>query len=142
VRRLGADHRYVPLLLTVPGIGWVLAYTIAAEIVDITRFPTPRKLSGCSGLCPRDARAYAVGMRSREGIVDRLISRFDPWRPARLAPDTGTPRVKAKRSTPLRLTSVSDASKASALGGGGARPNLLMAALRRFFYAVAALVSQ
>jgi len=26
LRRLGADHRYVPLLLTVPGIGWVLAY--------------------------------------------------------------------------------------------------------------------
>src|SRR5687767_11821228 len=30
LRRLGADHRYVPLLLTVPGIAWVLAYTIAA----------------------------------------------------------------------------------------------------------------
>ena len=25
LRRLGATHRYVPLLLTVPGIGWVLA---------------------------------------------------------------------------------------------------------------------
>jgi hypothetical protein len=23
LRRLGADHRYVPLLYTVPGIGWV-----------------------------------------------------------------------------------------------------------------------
>jgi transposase len=30
LRRLGADHRYVPLLCTVPGISWVLAYTIAA----------------------------------------------------------------------------------------------------------------
>jgi transposase len=49
LRRLGADHRYVPLLLTVPGIGWVLAYTIAAEIGDINRFPTPRKLAGYSG---------------------------------------------------------------------------------------------
>jgi len=27
-----ADHPYIPLLLTVPGIGWVLAFTIAAEI--------------------------------------------------------------------------------------------------------------
>jgi transposase len=25
LRRLGADHRYLPPLLTVPGIGWVLA---------------------------------------------------------------------------------------------------------------------
>ena len=37
LRRLGADHRYVPLLMTVPGIGWVLAYTIAAELGEITR---------------------------------------------------------------------------------------------------------
>jgi len=41
LRRLGADHQYVPLLCTVPGISWVLAYTIAAEIGDISRFPTP-----------------------------------------------------------------------------------------------------
>ncbi len=32
LHRLGAEHRYVPLLVTVPGIGWVLAYTIAAEL--------------------------------------------------------------------------------------------------------------
>jgi transposase len=53
LRRLGADHRYVPLLCTVPGISWVLAYTIAAELGDISRFPTPRKLAGYTGLCPR-----------------------------------------------------------------------------------------
>src|SRR5215217_2698359 len=44
LRRVGADHRYVPLLLTVPGISWVLAYTIAAELGDIGRFP-PRASS-------------------------------------------------------------------------------------------------
>src|SRR5919106_529085 len=53
LRRLGADHRYVPLLCTVPGISWVLAYTIAAELGDISRFASPRKLAGYSGLCPR-----------------------------------------------------------------------------------------
>jgi hypothetical protein len=46
LRRLGAYHRYVPLLCSVPGISWVLAYTIAAEIRNIHRFPTPRKLAG------------------------------------------------------------------------------------------------
>jgi transposase len=40
LRASGADHRYVPLLLTVPGIAWVLAFTIAAEIGDIDRFAT------------------------------------------------------------------------------------------------------
>jgi transposase len=49
----GADHPYVPLLLTVPGVGWVLAFTIAAEIGDITRFPSAKKLCGYTGLCPR-----------------------------------------------------------------------------------------
>ena len=45
LRRMGADHRYVPLLMTTPGVGWVLGYTIAAEIGDIERFPSPTKLA-------------------------------------------------------------------------------------------------
>lgn len=48
-----ADHPYIPLLLTVPGISWVLAFTIAAEIGEIERFPNPQKLTGYTGLCPR-----------------------------------------------------------------------------------------
>src|SRR5438067_11952286 len=44
LRALGADHPYIPLLMTCPGIGWVLAYTIASDIGEITRFATPRKL--------------------------------------------------------------------------------------------------
>jgi transposase len=53
LRAGSADHPYVPLLLTVPGIGWVLAFTIAAEIGDIARFPSAKKLCGYTGLCPR-----------------------------------------------------------------------------------------
>src|SRR5712692_6787314 len=53
LRAGGAEHPYVPLLLTVPGIGWVLAFTIAAEIGDINRFPSAKKLCGYTGLCPR-----------------------------------------------------------------------------------------
>lgn len=52
LRRAGAEHRYVPLLMSTPGIGWVLGYTIAAEIGDIGRFSTPKKLVGYTGLCP------------------------------------------------------------------------------------------
>ena len=37
-----ADHPYVPLLLSVPGIGWVLAFTIAAEIGETERFSSPQ----------------------------------------------------------------------------------------------------
>jgi transposase len=45
--------RYVPLLMTAPGIAWVRAFTVAAGIGDITRFSSPRKLCGYTGLCPR-----------------------------------------------------------------------------------------
>jgi transposase len=48
-----ADHPYIPLLMSVPGIRWVLAFTIAAEIGEIERFDSPEKLVGYTGLCPR-----------------------------------------------------------------------------------------
>src|SRR5215210_1422126 len=41
----GANHPYVPLLQTAPGICWVLGYTIAAEIGQIERFDSPVKLT-------------------------------------------------------------------------------------------------
>jgi len=74
--RLGADHRYVPLLLTVPGIGWVLAYTIAAEIGDISRFPSPRKLAGYTGLCPR---VYQSGERDLRGPLAKQGPKYLRW---------------------------------------------------------------
>src|ERR1043166_7440334 len=76
LRRLGADHRYVPLLLTVPGISWVLAYTIAAELGDIGRFATPRKLAGYSGLCPR---VYQSGERDLRGPLSKQGPRYLRW---------------------------------------------------------------
>jgi transposase len=48
-----ADHPYIPLLMSSPGIGWVLAFTIAAEIGEIERFSSPQKLTSYTGLCPR-----------------------------------------------------------------------------------------
>ena len=48
-----ADHPYIPLLMSVPGIRWVLAFTIASEIGEIERFSSPEKLTGYTGLCPR-----------------------------------------------------------------------------------------
>src|SRR6266705_6474345 len=76
LRRLGAEHRYVPLLLTVPGISWVLAYTIAAELGDINRFPTPRKLAGYTGLCPR---VYQSGERDLRGPLAKQGPRYLRW---------------------------------------------------------------
>jgi transposase len=53
LRTLGADHPYVSLLQSVPGVAWILGYTIASEIGDISRFASPKQLVGYTGLCPR-----------------------------------------------------------------------------------------
>ena len=93
LRRHGAHHPYVPLLMTVPGIGWVLAYTIAAELGDIDRFDSAKKLCGYTGLCPR---VYQSGGTDRRGslahngpkylrwaLIEAAVhaSRYEPWRP-------------------------------------------------------------
>jgi transposase len=76
LRSAGADHRYVPLLLTVPGIGWVLAYTIAAEIGDIERFSSPNKLVGYTGLCPRVIQS---GEKDRRGPLTKHGPKYLRW---------------------------------------------------------------
>ena len=76
LRRLGAEHPYVPLLLSCPGIAWVLAYTIAAEIGDIGRFPSPAKLAGDSGLCPR---VYQSGASDRRGPLAKQGPKYLRW---------------------------------------------------------------
>jgi transposase len=76
LRSSGADHPYVPKLLTVPGIGWVLAFTIAAEIGEISRFPTPTKLTGYTGLCPRVVQS---GESDRRGPLSKHGPRYLRW---------------------------------------------------------------
>jgi transposase len=44
-----ADHPYIPLLMSAPGIGWVLAFTIASEIGEIERFASPRSSPATPG---------------------------------------------------------------------------------------------
>ena len=63
-----ADHPYIPLLMSVPGIGWVLAFTIAAEIGEIERFASPQKLTGYTG--PLPAR-HPVGRVGSPRAVDQ-----------------------------------------------------------------------
>jgi transposase len=71
-----ADHAYIPLLLSVPGIGWVLAFTIAAEIGQIERFESPAKLTGYTGLCPRVIQS---GDSDRRGPLSKHGPRYLRW---------------------------------------------------------------
>jgi Transposase IS116/IS110/IS902 family len=73
LRRQGAEHRYIPLLVTAPGFGWINAYTVASEIGDIERFASPAKLVGYTGLCPR---VYQSGNTDRRGPISKQGSRY------------------------------------------------------------------
>jgi transposase len=76
LRQTGANHPYVPLLMSAPGIGWVLAFTIAAEIGDISRFPTATKLQGYTGLCPKVIQS---GNSDRRGALSKHGPRYLRW---------------------------------------------------------------
>jgi transposase len=76
LKRRGADHRYVPLLVTAPGLGWINAYTIASEIGDIGRFASPAKLCGYTGLCPRVKQSGASDAR---GPISKHGPKYLRW---------------------------------------------------------------
>jgi transposase len=76
LRRLGADHAYIPTLMTTPGIAWILGYTIAAEIGDITRFASPKKLVAYTGLCPR---VYQSGNSDHRGPLAKNGPKYLRW---------------------------------------------------------------
>lgn len=76
LRAAGADHRYIPLLMSAPGIAWVLGYTIAAEIGEISRFASPQKLCGYTGLCPK---TYQSGSKDRRGHLTHAGPKYLRW---------------------------------------------------------------
>jgi transposase len=76
LKALGADHRYIPTLMSAPGIAWVLGYTIASEIGDIHRFGSPAQLCGYTGLCPR---VYQSGNTDRRGRLPPAGPKYLRW---------------------------------------------------------------
>jgi transposase len=76
IRRLTREHPYTPLLQSCPGIGFVLAVTIAAELGDINRFASPRKLIGYTGLTPSVEQS---GERDRRGPLRKNGPDYLRW---------------------------------------------------------------
>jgi transposase len=70
-----ADERAL-LLQTIPGIGPVLALTIASVIGEISRFGSAKKLVGYSGLVPR---VHQSGESSRTGRLSKAGSPLLRW---------------------------------------------------------------
>ena len=71
-----ADPRAV-LLDTIPGVGELLALTIAVEIGEVSRFASPQKLVSYARLAPR-VRQSGEG-RPRSGPLSKSGSRLLGW---------------------------------------------------------------
>ena len=64
------------LLQTIPGVGPLISLTFASEIGEVSRFASPAKLVGYSGLAPRIIQS---GDRSATGRLSKAGSRTLRW---------------------------------------------------------------
>ena len=67
------DHPQAKLLTSIPGVSFVSALTIMAEIGDINRFPTAKQLMGYAGLVPS---TYSSGNITRHGRITKTGSKW------------------------------------------------------------------
>jgi transposase len=107
--RAKADPR-VKTLTTLPGVGQFTALVMLAEIGDITRFPSARKLASWAGLTPtvrgsdvkvRHGHISKQGRRGCGGFSTRLRRRLSARRSSR-PPTLRSPSGGGTRSPPWR----------------------------------------
>jgi len=73
VEKQVADYPQARLLTSIPGISFVSALTIMAEIGDINRFPSAKQLMGYAGLVPS---TYSSGDTTRHGRITKTGSKW------------------------------------------------------------------
>lgn len=66
IRALSKDNAYVKRLQTIPGIGEFFARPVAAEMDDIGRFRSAKKLASYAGLVPS---TYSSGGKTFHGRI-------------------------------------------------------------------------
>lgn len=67
------EYPQAKLLTSIPGVSYVSALTIMAEIGDITRFPSAKQLMGYAGLVPS---TYSSGDITRHGRITKTGSKW------------------------------------------------------------------
>lgn len=78
-RRMGEVFEATPeiqRLMSLPGVGFILATVIATEVGDVTRFPTATHLASYAGTTPR---VHASGGKTYLGPVREDVNRYLKW---------------------------------------------------------------
>lgn len=73
LRRKYMQLKPVQLLMTIPGIGFLSAVTLYAEICDIKRFSNPEKLAHYAGLVPRVRQSGEHAQMGKESKGDAWL---------------------------------------------------------------------
>jgi transposase len=73
LKRKYGQVKPVQLLMTIPGIGFLSAVTLYAEICDVKRFPSPEKLAHYAGLVPRVRQSAEHACMGRETKGDAWL---------------------------------------------------------------------
>jgi transposase len=66
----------IQLLMTLPGVGLILAVVIALEVGDVTRFPDAERLAGYAGTTPR---VRGSGGKTHYGPLRPDVNRYLKW---------------------------------------------------------------
>jgi transposase len=103
------------ILLSFPGVGWVTAATLLAEIGDFTRFGHRKAIARYVGLNPR---VYASGPKNRTGHIAkagppdvRWVLQQAAWTAVRVDPDIKRLWQKISRSAGRKAAAVAVARK-------------------------------
>ena len=86
----------VRLMMTIPGIGFLTALTLYAEICDIKRFPSPGKLAHYCSLVPRvhaSGGHTSMGKETRANKWLKWILTEAAWSHVRFCPDSRLAKV-------------------------------------------------
>ena len=98
MKKVFSETEAVRRLMSLPGIGFILAVTIANEIGDVSRFSTPQRLASYAGTVPR---VHSSGGHTRYGKLRSDVNHYLKWAYSEAGNSTA---VNHKRC-PLRHTS-------------------------------------
>lgn len=76
MKKVFGDTEAIRRLMSIPGIGFILAVVIASEIGEISRFATAQRLASYSGTVPR---VHSSGGRSRCGKLRSDVNHYLKW---------------------------------------------------------------
>lgn len=76
MKKTFGETEEVKILMSLPGIGFILAVVIASEVGDIERFSSPECLASYSGMTPR---VHSSGGKTRYGQLRVDVNHYLKW---------------------------------------------------------------